>query len=137
MNPKSEKPLRLFSPFSIWTDIALKSGTAMLEAAQAAVTSAKSPNVAVLPEADAPSLKPPRGQPRSGVRALRAQKKRIISRPASGTLGSVYDPAALPPHQAWPAPCTSQCSRTVRPVASLCTLRVYGPGRTPTAARRQ
>ena len=26
MNPKSEKPLRLFNPFSIWTDIALKSG---------------------------------------------------------------------------------------------------------------
>ena len=61
MNPKSAKPLRLFNPFSVWTDIALKSGTAMLEAAQAAVTSTKSPKVAVLPAADAPSSKTLRG----------------------------------------------------------------------------
>lgn len=32
------------------------------------------------------------------------RKKRIISRLASGPRGSVYDPAALPPDHAWPAP---------------------------------
>jgi hypothetical protein len=32
-----------------------------------------------------------------------ARKKRIISRLASGPRGSVYEPAALPPDQAWPA----------------------------------
>jgi hypothetical protein len=78
MNPKSEKPLRLFNPFSIWTDIALKSGTAMLEAAQAAVTSAKSPKVAVLPEADAPSSKP--RQAAGKKRRAKSAKKSASSR---------------------------------------------------------
>jgi hypothetical protein len=32
------------------------------------------------------------------------RKKRTISRLAFGPLGSVYDPAELPPDQAWPAP---------------------------------
>jgi hypothetical protein len=80
MNPKSEKPLRLFNPFSIWTDIALKSGTAMLEAAQAAVTNAKSPNVAVLPEADAPSLKPPQGAAKKRRASAKSAKKSASSR---------------------------------------------------------
>jgi hypothetical protein len=31
-------------------------------------------------------------------------KKRSISRDASGPLGSVYEPLALPPDQAWPEP---------------------------------
>ena len=43
------------------------------------------------------------------------RKKRTISRLASGPRGSVYDPSALPPDQAWPHPCSVQCSRTVRP----------------------
>ena len=82
MNPKSEKPLRLFNPFSIWTDIALKSGTAMLEAAQAAVTSAKSANVAVavLPEADAPSLKPAQGAAKKRRASAKSAKKSASSR---------------------------------------------------------
>ena len=50
MNPKSGKPLRLFNPFSIW----LKSGEAMLAAAQAAVARPKAAKVAVLPNEDAP-----------------------------------------------------------------------------------
>lgn len=75
MNPKSEKPLRLFNPFSIWTDIALKSGTAMLEAAQAAVTSAKSPKVAVLPDADA--------QPRQATGKKRRASARSAKKSAS------------------------------------------------------
>ncbi len=37
-------------------------------------------------------------------------KKRSISRDASGPSPSVKLPAASPPDQAWPAPCTTQCS---------------------------
>jgi hypothetical protein len=48
----------------------------------------------------------------------RWRKKRTISRLASGPRGSVYDPAALPPDHAWPAPCRTQCSRTARPFLS-------------------
>ena len=57
MDPKSGKPLPVFNPFAVWTDIALKSGTAMLEAAQAAVARPKAPKVAVLPDAKAPAPK--------------------------------------------------------------------------------
>ena len=79
MNPKSEKPLRLFNPFSIWTDIALKSGTAMLEAAQAAVSGAKSPKVAVLPDDDAaPQSKPRRAAGKK--RRAKSAKKSASSR---------------------------------------------------------
>lgn len=80
MNPKSEKPFRLFNPFSIWTDIALKSGTAMLEAAQAAVTSAKSPKVAVLPDADAASSKPLRAAGKKRRARAKSAKKSASSR---------------------------------------------------------
>jgi hypothetical protein len=81
MNPKSEKPLRLFNPFSIWTDIALKSGTAMLEAAQAAVTSAKPPKVAILAEADSPSSKPRRAAAKKRrASAAKSAKKSASSR---------------------------------------------------------
>ena len=80
MNPKSEKPLRLFNPFSIWTDIALKSGTAMLEAAQAAVTNTKSPKVAVLPDADAASLKPRRAASKKRRASAKSAKKSASSR---------------------------------------------------------
>lgn len=57
MDPKSGKPLRLFNPLSIWTDIALKSGAAMLNAAQAAVARPKAPKVAVIHSPDAPPPK--------------------------------------------------------------------------------
>ena len=53
MDPKSGKPLRLFNPFSIW----LKSGEAMLAAAQAAVARPKAPKVGVIRDKDAPSPK--------------------------------------------------------------------------------
>lgn len=63
MDPKSAKPLRLFNPLSIWTDFALKSGEAMLAAAQAAVARPKPPKVAVIHAADAPPrAKPPRAK---------------------------------------------------------------------------
>jgi hypothetical protein len=58
MGPKSEKPLRLFvNPFTIWTQLAFKTGEAMLASAHAAAVRAKAPKVAVLPTADAPPRK--------------------------------------------------------------------------------
>jgi hypothetical protein len=53
-----------------------------------------------------------------------ARKKRIISRLASGPRASVYEPLALPPDQAWPAPCRTHCSRTSPPASSSWTVRV-------------
>ena len=70
MQPKSGKPLRLFNPLAIWTDFALKSGGAMLEAAQAAVARPKAPKVAVIHAADAP----PRAK--AGRKAKRKNAKR-------------------------------------------------------------
>ena len=49
MEPKSGKRLPFFNPFAIWTDFALKSGEAMLDAAQSAVERPKTATkVAVL-----------------------------------------------------------------------------------------
>jgi hypothetical protein len=69
MDPKSGKPLRLFNPFSIW----LKSGEAMLAAAQAAVARPKAPKVAVIRDKDAP---PPRkaARAKSAAKAKKARK---------------------------------------------------------------
>jgi hypothetical protein len=57
MDAKSRKPLRLFNPLSIWTDFALKSGEAMLTAAQAAITRPKAPKVAVIHKASKPKAR--------------------------------------------------------------------------------
>ena len=55
MDPESEKPLRLFvNPFTIWTQLALKTQEAMWASAHAAAVRANSPRVAVIPTADAP-----------------------------------------------------------------------------------
>jgi hypothetical protein len=71
MDPKSGKSPRLFNPLSIWTDFALKSGAALLTAAQAAITRpTKPPKVAVIHSADAPS---PRA--RAGRKAKRKSAK--------------------------------------------------------------
>jgi hypothetical protein len=72
MDPKSGKPLRLFNPFSIWTNFALKSGEAMLAAAQAAVARPKAPKVAVIRNEDAPPPKAARAK--SGAKAKKARK---------------------------------------------------------------
>ena len=69
MNPKSGKPLRLFNPFSIW----LKSGEAMLAAAQAAVARPKAPKVAVIPDQDAPPRRKA-ARAKSGAKAKKARK---------------------------------------------------------------
>ena len=58
MDPKSGKPLRLFvNPFAIWTDLALKTGEAMLASAHAVASEAAARRIAVIPTADAPVLK--------------------------------------------------------------------------------
>jgi hypothetical protein len=55
MDPKSGKPLRLFvNPFAIWTDLALKTGEAMIASAHAIASEASARRVAVIPTADAP-----------------------------------------------------------------------------------
>lgn len=69
MDPKSGKPLRLFNPFSLW----LKSGEAMLAAAQAAVARPKAPKVAVIPEQDAPPRRKA-ARAKSGGKARKARK---------------------------------------------------------------
>ena len=77
MDPKAGKPLRIFNPLTIWTDIALKSGTAMLDAAQAAVARPKAPKVAVLPDADAP---PRKSAPTKLSKSARKARKNASSR---------------------------------------------------------
>jgi hypothetical protein len=77
MNPKSDKPLRLFNPLAIWTDIALKSGGAMLEAAQAAITRPKVRTVAVIPTEDAQQ---PKTAPAPLSKSARKARKNASSR---------------------------------------------------------
>jgi hypothetical protein len=58
MDPKSGKPLRLFvNPFAIWTNLALKTGEAMIASAHAVAAEAKARRIAVIPAADAPARK--------------------------------------------------------------------------------
>jgi hypothetical protein len=67
MDPKSGKSLRVFvNPFASWTDLALKTGEAMLASAHAAAVRANASKVAVIPPADvspskaeAPAAAPP------------------------------------------------------------------------------
>src|SRR3712207_6240547 len=59
MDPESDKPLRLFvNPFTIWTNLAFKTGEALWATAHAAAMRANAPKVAVVPTADAPAAKP-------------------------------------------------------------------------------
>ena len=74
MGPKSGKPLRLFNPFSIWTNFALKSGEAMLDAAQAMVARGKTPKVGVIHAEDAPRRKAARGKTSKANKATKARK---------------------------------------------------------------
>lgn len=75
MDPKAGKPLRMFNPLAVWTDIALKSGSAMLEAAQAAVT--RPTKVAVIPTEDAP---PRKAAPAPLSKSARKARKNASSR---------------------------------------------------------
>ena len=76
MDPKSGKPLRVFNPLAIWTDFALKSGGAMLDAAQAAFTRPRA-KVAVIPTADAA---PPKAAPAPLSKSARKARKNASSR---------------------------------------------------------
>ena len=78
MDPKQGKPSRLFNPFAIWTDFALRSGQAMLERTQAAVARVP-PKVAVIPSADAP---PPKALRAKSLRRKAASKPRQKKRRA-------------------------------------------------------
>jgi hypothetical protein len=75
MKQKSEKPLRLFvNPLAIWTNLAFKTGEAMLASAQAAAARTNALRVAVIPTADAPPAKPVR-QASTGARSKAARAK--------------------------------------------------------------
>lgn len=74
MDPKSEKPLRLFvNPFSLWSELALKTGEAMLASVHAAALGANGPKVGVIPTPDAPPAK---------VEAPKAQAPKLQPKPA-------------------------------------------------------
>jgi hypothetical protein len=76
MEPKSGKPLRVFNPLAIWTDVALKSGAAMLDAAQAAIARPRA-KVAVIPTEDAP---PKKAAPAPLSKSARKARKNASSR---------------------------------------------------------
>jgi hypothetical protein len=83
---ESEKRLRLFvNPFAIWTELAFKTGEAMLASAHVAALRANAPrlaSVAVIPTVDAPPVNdtrdaPPRIEaPRAVTRVRHASKTR-------------------------------------------------------------
>ena len=77
MDPKSQKPLRLFvNPFTLWTRFALKTGEAMWASAHAAAVRANSAKVAVIPTPDAPpKVQAPAPQPASKPRSKTARGK--------------------------------------------------------------
>ena len=57
MDPKSGKPQQMFvNPFALWTNLALKTGEAMLASVQAVTAQAAARRIAVIPTADAPAL---------------------------------------------------------------------------------
>ena len=72
MERKSQKPLRLFvNPLALWTNLAFKTGEAMLASAHAAATRAKALRVAVIPTDDAP---PPKAKAPAARRVRHATK---------------------------------------------------------------
>jgi hypothetical protein len=82
MDPKSGKPLRLFlNPFTIWTNLALKTGEAMIASAHAVASEATARRVAVIPTADAPALQADapaarsKAAPASALRKAKAKAK--------------------------------------------------------------
>ena len=79
-----EKPLRLLAnPFTMWTQLALKTGEAMWASAHAAAVRANaptnSPRVAVIPTADAPAPKAP-GRQASKAARFKATRAKLRSK---------------------------------------------------------
>jgi hypothetical protein len=109
VNPKSEKPLRLFvNPFMIWTDFALKTAEAMWSTAHVAAVRANTPKVGVIPTADAPAPKPQAAKPAE-------------AKPAEAMLASAHT-AALRSAKSARAP-VKQASKAVRFKATRVKLR--------------
>jgi hypothetical protein len=83
MDPKSGKPL-FVNPFAIWTDLALKTGAAMIASAHAVAAEAKARRVAVIPTADAPvpdaKAIPSKAAPARAPKTRRKAKGRIKAR---------------------------------------------------------
>ena len=113
MDPKTEKPLRLFiNPFALWTDLAFKTGQAMWASAHAAaLRSNAATRVAVIPGADAPG--PDTHDPKSEEESARADAIRHAK------------VAVLPVGDAprKPRPPNAQPSKVVRFKASRAKLR--------------
>ena len=89
MDPESEKPLRLFvNPFAVWTQLALKTGEVMWATAHVAAVRANTPThaptVAVIPTADAPTMK---------AQAPAARLARPAAKPAETMLASAHSSA--------------------------------------------
>jgi hypothetical protein len=83
MDSGSQKPLRLFAnPFAIWTDLAFKTGEAMLVAlipaadAPAHATAPRNAKVAVIPTAEAP----PKAKPASKAMRFKAARAKLRSK---------------------------------------------------------
>jgi hypothetical protein len=94
MDPKSEKSLRLFmNPFTIWSDLAFKTGRAMWASAHAAAVQANTAaNVAVIPTPDAPAPNAPKAATADG-------KSESAATEASGNAKVAVLPAANAPRK--------------------------------------
>jgi hypothetical protein len=77
MDPKPEKPLRLFvNPLSIWTDLAFKTGQALWASAHAAAVRANTTaRVAVIPTDDAPGAAAKPAEPTLATAPAEAPRK--------------------------------------------------------------
>lgn len=116
MDSQSEKPLRLFvNPFTIWTDLALKTGQAMWASAHAAaLRSTIARGVAVIPTGDAPA---PNAQ--EAAEALRNPKVAVLP-PADARRkprAAITQPSRVIRFKAAPAKLRSKASTRRRPSA--------------------
>jgi hypothetical protein len=89
---ESEKPLRLFvNPFTMWTQLALKTGEAMWATAHAAAVRANapahSPRVAVIPNEETRAAKPAEAKPAG---AKPAGAKPAEAKPAEAMVASAH-----------------------------------------------
>jgi hypothetical protein len=124
MDPKSEKPLRLFvNPFAIWTDLAFKTAEAMWASAHIAAMRANTPRVAVIPTADAP---PPRHKAADdSARQAKPVETMLASAYAAALRNAKADalPAADVPRKAKAPARVRQASKAARFKATRAKLR--------------
>ncbi len=123
MEPESEKPLRLLvNPFTLWTNLAFKTGEALWASAHAAVVRANAPKVAVIPTADAPTPKPQ--TPAKPAESLMASAHAEAVRTAKVAVLPVPD---APPRKARAS--VRQPSKAVRFKASRAKVRSNATGK--------